>query len=57
MERVEIIRDDLKRYFMLWNLDTQEYISDPVTFEPLHFASFDDAKRYAEEQEYIVAND
>lgn len=56
MERVEIIRDDLKRYFMLWNLDTQEYISDPVTFDPLHFVSFDDAKKYAEEQEYIVTN-
>ena len=57
MKRVEIVRDDLKRYFMLWNIDAQEYISDLVTFEPLHFASFDDAKRYAEEQEYIVAND
>lgn len=51
MKRVEIVRDDLKRYFMLWNIDAQEYISDLVTFEPLHFASFDDAKRYAKAKE------
>ena len=23
MKRVEIVRDDLKRYFMLWNIDAQ----------------------------------